>query len=188
MLWLRPRVAAGVVGAVAAGAMVVVGCSTVTSGTAQVDQDAAPVYRASVSASIAASIASSSARESERQASLTRAAVQSSCETLSTTSVEAISKVNEYVDAYNNNSPGLGSKVDPAVDALNHSADAVSRSMSDALLPELRDAMNGWIDAARAVATAVAGRYGPDEFNPAVRRLNEAKTHALNLCDAAYRR
>jgi hypothetical protein len=36
------------------------------------------------------------------------------------------------------------------------------------------------------VATAIAGNYGPDEFNAAVTKLNDSKTTALNLCDAAY--
>jgi hypothetical protein len=36
------------------------------------------------------------------------------------------------------------------------------------------------------VATAIAGDYGPDEFNVAITRLNDSKTTALNMCDAAY--
>jgi hypothetical protein len=43
------------------------------------------------------------------------------------------------------------------------------------------------VDAARGVATAIAGNYGPDAFNSAVTKLNDVKTHALDLCDAAYR-
>ena len=58
--------------------------------------------------------------------------------------------------------------------------------MSDPLTPELKDALNAWVDAARGLATAIAGNYGPDEFNAAVTRLNDTKTTALNLCDAAY--
>ena len=74
----------------------------------------------------------------------------------------------------------------PAIDALNHSADLVARSVSDTLTPELRDALNAWVDAARGVATAIAGNYGPDEFNAAITKLNDTKTTALNLCDASY--
>jgi hypothetical protein len=62
----------------------------------------------------------------------------------------------------------------------------VARSVSDPLSPELRDALNGWVDAARGVATAIAGNYGPEEFNVAITELNDSKTTALNLCDAAY--
>ena len=58
--------------------------------------------------------------------------------------------------------------------------------MSDPLTPELRDALNAWVDAARGLATAIAGNYGPDEFNVAITRLNDSKTTALNLCDASY--
>ncbi len=59
--------------------------------------------------------------------------------------------------------------------------------MSDPLTPDLRDALNAWVDAARGVATAIAGNYGPDEFNAAISKLNDVKTTALDLCDAAYR-
>ena len=37
------------------------------------------------------------------------------------------------------------------------------------------------------LATAIAGNYGADEFNTAITKLNDTKTTALNLCDAAYR-
>lgn len=187
--WLTPkrlRVAALVMGSLAAIAMVIVGCSSVTDGTAKVDIADAPVYRASVTASIEESAASSSARESERQESLTREAVHSSCEALSTSSVDAITALNNYVDVFNVSAADAVVQAGPAVDALNHSADLVARSISDPLSPELRDAMNAWVDAARGVATAIAGNYGPDEINAAITRLNDSKTTALNLCDASY--
>ena len=174
------------IGLLAAAAMIVVGCSSVTEGTARVDNAEAPVYRASVSASLEESAASSSARESERQESITKEAVHSSCETLSSSSVDAITAVNAYVEAFNQSAADAPARAGPAIDALNHSADLVARSMSDALSPELRNALNGWVDAARGVATAIAGNYGPDEFNAAISRLNDTKTTALNLCDASY--
>ncbi len=59
----RLRIAALVMGSLAALAMIIVGCSSVTEGTPKVDAAEAPVYRASVSASIEESAASSSARE-----------------------------------------------------------------------------------------------------------------------------
>ena len=182
----RLRIAALAVGSMAAAAMVVVGCSNVTEGTAEVDAAEAPVYRASVSASMEESAASSSARESERQESLTTEAIHSSCETLSSSSVDAITAVNDYVDAFNASAADANAKARPAIDALNQSADLVARSLSDPLPPELRDVLNGWVDAARGVATAIAGNYGPDEFNVAITRLNDTKTAALNLCDASY--
>jgi hypothetical protein len=46
--------------------------------------------------------------------------------------------------------------------------------------------MNTWVDAARGVAVAIEGNYGPEEFNAAITKLNDAKTTALNRCDAAY--
>jgi hypothetical protein len=183
----RLRIAALGVGSLAALAMILVGCNSVTSGSPTVDRADAPVYRASVSASIEESAESSSSRESERQASLTTHAIHTSCEALSSSSVDAITAVNNYVDAFNKSAADATAKATPAVDALNHSADLVAGSVSDALAPNLRDALNAWVDAARGLATAIAGNYGMDEFNAAISKLNDTKTSALNLCDAAYR-
>jgi hypothetical protein len=181
------RMVALVVGTLAVVAMIIVGCSSVTEGTPKVNAADAPVYKSSVSASKAASAASSSARESERQASQTIEAVHTSCEALSTSSVDAITAVNDYVKAFNDSSSDMQSKAQPAVDSLNHSADLVAQSVSDPLSQDLKDALNGWVDAARGVANAIAGNYGPDEFNTAVKQLNDVRTRALDLCDAAYR-
>jgi hypothetical protein len=183
----RLRIVALVMGLLAATAMIIVGCNSVTSGSPTVDRADAPVYRASVSASIEESAASSSSRESERQESLTTQAIHSSCEALSSSSVDAITAVNNYVDAFNQNAADAAAKAPPAIDALNHSADLVARSVSDTLTLDLRDALNAWVDAARGLATAIAGNYGPDEFNAAITKLNDTKTTALSLCDVAYR-
>jgi lysophospholipase L1-like esterase len=188
--WLtrkRLRIAALAVGLLAALAMIVVGCNSVTSGSPTVDRADAPVYRASVSESIVQSAESSSTRESERQASLSTQAIHSSCEALSSSSVDAITAVNNYVDAFNRSAADAATKAPPAIDALNHSGDLIARSVSDTLSANLRDALNAWVDAARGLANAIAGNYGPDEFNAAITKLNDTKTTALNLCDAAYR-
>lgn len=181
----RLRIAALALGAPAGLAMVVVGCASVTSGTATVDTADAPIYQASVSASAAESAASSSTRESERQASITTEAVHTSCEAISNTSADAISSVNAYVDAYNQNAD-VAAMAGPAIDALNGSADLVSGSLSDPLGPELSGALTQWVDAARAVASAIATDIGPSPFNDAINRLNDSRTVALDLCDAAY--
>ena len=183
----RLRIVAQVVGSLAGFAMIIVGCTSVTDGSPTIRPTDAPVYKASVSASIEESAASSSSRESERQESLTTEAVHSSCEALSSSSVDSITAVNDYVKAFNENAADVQAKAGPAIDSLNHSADLVARSISDPLSQELKDAMNAWVDAARGVAAAIAGNYGPDEFNAAVTKLNDVKTKALDLCDAAYR-
>jgi hypothetical protein len=182
----RLRASGLAVGGLGVLAMIVVGCESVTSGTATIDRADAPVYQASVSASAAESSASSSAQESERQASVSNKAVHTSCEALSSSSVDAIDAVNKYVDAYNKNTPDIGATAGPATDALNHTADLVSGSLSAALSPELTSALNGWVDAARALAGAISQNASMDEFNAAIGRLNDSKTVALNLCDAAY--
>jgi hypothetical protein len=182
----RLRASGPAIGGLGVLAMIVVGCESVTSGTATIDRADAPVYQASVSASAAESSASSSAQESERQASVSNKAVHTSCEALSSSSVDAIDAVNKYVDAYNKNTPDIGATAGPATDALNHTADLVSGSLSAALSPELTSALNGWVDAARALARAISQNASMDEFNAAIGRLNDSKTVALNLCDAAY--
>ena len=183
----RLRIAALVLGILAGMAMIIVGCTSVTKGSSSIDKADAPVYRASVSESMVESAESSSSRESERQASLTTQAIHTSCEALSSSSVDAITAVNNYVDAFNRSAADAGAKAGPAIDALNHSADLVARSVSDALAPNLRDALNAWVDASRGLAAAIAGNYGPDDFNAAITKLNDNKTTALNMCDAAYR-
>ncbi|MBX7455436.1 hypothetical protein GR927_46270 [Mycolicibacterium sp. 3033] len=181
------RLSAFATGSAAVLAMIVVGCTTVTAGDASAPPGEAPQYRASVSASLQESAASSSARESERQTSMTAQAVQTSCEAMSTSSADAIAAVNSYVDAFNTDPGGAAGTAGAAVDALNQSADLVSTSMTDALPAELRDSLNGWIDAARGVATAIAGNYPAEDFNDAIAQLNDSKTTALDRCDAAYR-
>ena len=176
-----------VVGSLAGLAMIVVGCTSVTEGSPKVNSADGPIYRASVSASAEESAQSSSSKESERRESLTTEAVHASCEALSSSSVDSITAVNDYVTSFNSSAPDAASKAGPAVDSLNHSADLVAQSISDPLSPELRDALNAWVDAARGVANAIAGNYGPDDFNAAVSKLNDVKTTALDLCDAAYR-
>ncbi|MDH6194979.1 hypothetical protein M2272_001608 [Mycobacterium frederiksbergense] len=182
----KARIAAGGLGGAALVAMIVVGCSAVTGGTAQVDTNAAPEYRASVSASITESSLSSVTRESQRQASLTTRAIHTVCEDLSTSAVDAVEAVNAYVEAVNNGGD-TQAKAGPAIAGLNRSADLVSSGLSDALSADLRAALTDWVDSARALVTAISTKVGPDQFNTASTRSNTARENALNRCDAAYR-
>ena len=181
-----PGAAGRAVGVVAVLGIVVVGCQSVTDGSATLDGSDVPLYRASASASSEASVSSSVARESERQASASTEAVHTACEALSSSSVDAIAAVNVYVGAYNEDSPDVVVKAGPAIDALNRSADLVEGSVADPLTPELQASLLGWVDAARALAAAIEGDAGVDEFNAAVTRVNDSQTAALDLCDAAY--
>lgn len=165
--------------------MGIVGCTTVTNGTATPDTQVAPAYRQSVSASVSASSATSRVRESQRQQSLTTRAVRTSCDTLATSSKDAIDKVNIFVGAFNAGR-GTGPTEGPAIDALNNSADTVSNSFNDALSQQLKDAFNAYIDAARGVANAIGTHAPTGEFNRRVDRLNDAKTNALKLCLASF--
>ena len=173
------------VGVTAAGVLGVAGCSGVTGGTATVDAKDAPQYRTSVSVSLSEAAVSSAERESERQASLTTQAVHTVCETLSTSSADAVKTVNAYVDAVNAGSNVAGT-MGPAMDALNGSAEQVSAEVSDALPSELHDALTAWVDASRAAGAVLAAKGGAQQFNSAVDQVNTARSHALDLCDQAY--
>ncbi|MGE2733304.1 hypothetical protein [Mycolicibacterium vaccae] len=188
--WLsRPglRLTAVASGILAAVAMVGVGCTNVTGGGAEVSDAEAAQYRASVAASSSAAAASSRAREAERQAAQTVEAIQRSCEQMSSSSAEAVGAVNTFVDGLNEGPATAAPAMGPAIDALNNSADLVNGTLSEALPPDLRDALNSWIGASRGVASAIAGNYPIEEINTAIARLNDAKTVALDRCDAAYR-
>lgn len=175
------------VGSLAAVAMIVVGCQSLTDGTASVDSQDATSYRASVSTSIAQSSSRSAAQESTRQASITTQAVHTACEALSITSVNAVDAVNAFVFAFNENEPGQEEKSTAAVDSLTGSADAVSASLSAPLSDELEALMLDWVDASRAVADVISRGFELDEFNAAVDRMNDVSVETLTLCDASYR-
>lgn len=177
---------AGTAAVTMAGTVVLAGCTTVTGGSAAVNAGEAPAFRTSMSVSLSQSAATSSARESERQASLTTQAMHDTCETLSTTSADAIDAVNAYVKAFNQSGANLAATEGPAVDALNQSADAVAGSVSDLIPAELMDAFEAWVDGARATAEAIAGKAEPDEFNQTIDSLNDTRSQALVLCDATY--
>lgn len=183
----RIRAVGVVVGSLAGIAMIVVGCQSLTDGTASVDSRDATEYRTSVSTSLAQASSRSAAQESERQASITTQAVHTSCEALSITSVDAVDAVNAFVFAFNANGPGQEEKSRAAVDSLTASANAVSASLSEPLSDELAGLMADWIDSSQAVADVISGGFELDQFNAAVDRMNDVKVRALALCDASYR-
>ena len=187
MLSPNPRAArvAGLLAAAAAVSLGAAGCTTVTGGDVAANTAEAPVYRTSVSLSSAQSASSSSVRESERQASMTTRAVHDTCETLSTTSADAIDAVNAYVKAHNEDS-GVDAMLGPAVDALNQSAEAVQNSITDIVPNEMKDVFTKWIDGAHATADAISSKAVAAEFNKAVDDLNQARSDALRVCDATY--
>jgi hypothetical protein len=180
------RVAGLLIAGAAVIALGVLGCSTVTGGDATVNASDAPAYRTSMSVSSSQSAASSSARESERQASLTTAAMRSSCETLSTTSADAIDAVNAYVSAFNEEGGDVATTEGPAVEGLIQSAEAVDSSISDVMPQELIDSFVAWVNGAQTAADAISNQASANEFNEIIGELNDARSEALSLCDATY--
>jgi hypothetical protein len=180
------RVGGLLIGSAAAVAAGVVGCTSVTGGHAGANGRDAPAYRTSMSVSVSQSAATSSARESERQASLTTQAIHDTCETLSTSSADAIDAVNAYVSAFNQRTPDVSATEGPAVDSLNKSADVVNASITQAIPAELKAAFKDWVDGARKTADAILKHAGPAEFNQTIQDLNDTRSNALSLCDATY--
>ena len=181
------RVGGLVVGTAAAIAMGVVGCTSVTGGDGTPNAADAQAYRTSMTMSSSAAAASSSARESQRQASATTQAVHATCETLSTTSADAIDAVNAYVDAYNTDGGDIAGTEGPAVDGLTQSAQAVESSITPAIPKDLAEAFQAWVDGAGATAKAITGKASAKQFNDLIDGLNESRTKALELCDKTYR-
>jgi hypothetical protein len=134
-----------------------------------------------LSSSASASAATSRLRESQQQRVLTTQAVRSACDSLANSSKDAIDKVNVFVAAYNQGHDTAPTKA-PAIDALNNSADVVTRSITPALSAELRDDLNAYSDSARGVANAMSSGAPVAEFNKAVDQLNGTKGKALTLC------
>lgn len=163
-----------------------VACTAVTDGDPTANSGDAPAYRTSMSVSSSQSVASSRARESQRQESMTTRAVQTTCETLSITSADAIDAVNAYVEAFNADGGNTEATEGPAVDSLNQSADAVESSISDVVPDQVRDAFMEWVDGARATAEAIITQADPSEFNQVIDELNAARSDVLRLCDATY--
>lgn len=180
------RIGGLLVGSAAAVLAAVVGCTSVTGGHGGVNAEDAPAYRTSMSVSVSESAASSSARESEHQASLTTQAMHDTCETLSTSSADAIDAVNAYVSAFNSGASDVSGTEDPAVNALNKSADAVAGSVTDAIPDQLKTAFQDWVDGAHRTAQAITAHAAPGDFNQTIQDLNDTRSNALSLCDATY--
>jgi hypothetical protein len=181
------RIGGRLIGAAAGVAMVVVGCTNVTGGDPGVNAGDASSFRTSMSMSSVESVASSRARESQRQAAQTSEAVQATCDTLAMTSADSIEAVNDYVSARNGEGGDPAETQGPAVDALQISGEAVGASMSEILPTELADAVLAWVEGAYAAAEAISAGAGAAEFNDVIDGLNDARTEALQLCDAMYR-
>jgi hypothetical protein len=118
---------------------------------------------------------------------MTTEAVLATCETLSVTSAEAIDAVNSYVDAFNEEVGDVAATEAPAVDALIQSAEAVESSISAIVPDELAEAFVGWVASALNTAEAITNQAAPSEFNTIISELNDARSNALDLCDAMYR-
>ena len=161
-------------GGLAVLALVVVGCTKVTSGSTTVDTPAAAAYRTSVAISVSASISSSKS-----------AVASAACKTLVDTAGDAIESVNAYVSAFNNDGD-FQAKTQAAIDALNHSGDAVSQDINDVLSPELSKALSGWVSATKGMVSAIATNAETSAFNTAVHQLNDSKAVALALCGVGH--
>jgi hypothetical protein len=182
--WPGWPAAARAAGCVAAVLIAVVGCTTVTDGSPGADEAIAPAYRTSVSVSVSESSVTSSIKESKHQQSLTTQAIFQVCKAFADSSKEAVDRVNDYVAATNQGRDTSGTE-QPAIDALNHSAEAVAGDNNGPVSQQLREALTAYNDAAHEVAGAIRAHAGIDQFNQRVNQLNDTKTTAVKLCRAS---
>ncbi|WP_131808861.1 MULTISPECIES: hypothetical protein [Mycolicibacterium] len=171
----RLRAAALAFGGVAVSAMVIVGCSKSVEGSSTVDEPGAAAFRTSVSLSAAASASSSSSSASV-------AATQAACQVFVDTGKPAMQAVNAYVDAENAGGTDAA-KLQAAVDALHHAADAVTKAAPTVQSPALKTALGGWAGAAQTLATAISTNASTSDFNAAVDSFNEAKSATETACE-----
>lgn len=165
------------VGAVAAVAMAVVGCTSVIGGPPRANTADAPAYRSS----IAASEVTSSIRETERQRAMTTQAVMGACDSFASSSRDTIAAVNKYVEAFNHDGD-IAATASDAVDALNRSADDVSADVNDKLTAELKDAFSAYAEAARELANAISAKAPVPVYNARKDDLNRAREKGIQLC------
>jgi len=174
-------------GLTATALLMVVGCTKVEDGAPAADRNDAASYRTWMADSISQSAAAASERESTRRESETAEAVANACETLSATSVDAVTAINAYVNAVaTRHEADVAAKAQAAVDTLNGGADLVASSVNTALRPQMADAFRTWVDATRAVAKAIGERYGQQEFNAEVDKFNQANGNALDTCGGSH--
>jgi hypothetical protein len=170
----RLQICLRVIGCVATILMVIVGCTTVTDGTPSADPAIAPAYRTSVSESISASSETSRIRATKR-------AADNACVAFIEGAKDALEKLENYIDAYNNNG-NTGSAESDAKDALNHSADLIAGSINDTLSPDLRDSLSAYADAARAVANDLSPDPVASVLNSAIHQFRDAASKAKQTC------
>ncbi len=157
--------------------MGVVGCTSIVTGKATVDNAAVPEYRASVSASIA----TSSSRESQRQRASTTKAVRGACVTFAKSSEEAVTATNDWVEAFNKGGD-VAAVSGQAVEALNHSADEVSGAINKAMPAGMKSAFKEYASAAKAVADAISKHSPVSVYNARKDHLNDVKDKGFKLC------
>lgn len=114
----------------------------------------------------------------------TEAATGRSCNVLRTSSENAVSSANAYVDADDARAPDTESKKQAAITALTNSYGQVSNSMSDALDTELDSALTAYLDATRTLTNAMKNNASNKEFNAAIDAFNAAKVDAVDKCQA----
>lgn len=109
-----------------------------------------------------------------------------SCRVMASSSLDAVTAINAYVDTFNGTGEEQAHLADVAVGALDASARRVERTFGPVLPAHLRDALKGYTHAARELSGVISRRGAEEEFNAAVERLNSTKDTALDQCDAPH--
>ena len=107
-----------------------------------------------------------------------------SCLAMTNSSLDAVTAINAYVDAFNTTREEEAHLADAAAGGLDASVRRVELTFGPVLPQRLRDALKAYTKAARELSGVISRRGAEEEFNTAIDRLNSTKATALDQCDA----
>ncbi|MET8648550.1 hypothetical protein [Nocardia aurea] len=169
-------------GLAAAAAATVIGifflgaCSTLVTGTAEVNQTDLAAYRSDMTAS---SISASSSRAAAAQT-----ATEAACDTFFSANESSVSSFNAYIDASNSSAPDTDAKATSAVTALRGNAQNVDRSVTREVLPDVAEKLRAYRDDTNALAGTLEQRVDITTLNVAIDKFNATKNVARDTCRA----
>ena len=99
-------------------------------------------------------------------------------------SKEAVDQVNDFVAAYNQGRDTSGAE-QPAIDALNHSAEPSQGNINGPVSQQLREALNAYNDAAHEVASAIRAHAGTDNSTSGSISSTTPRPKRVKLCRAS---
>lgn len=163
--------------------LVLAGCANTVDGTATVNQADVTSYKSEMATS-------SAAASSSKAAAAKNKAIADNCDPFRATTVTAVDRYNDFVDAHDANAADQATKREDAASALDDAADTVEGRVnaSGADLPaDMGQRFTDYVTAARALAAEVrkmtpVSAVGP--LNDASHKVNDALNDVRSGCPA----